>query len=79
MANPPDDLRDMDLKGLIKKLKLDDDNFDEWLKDLGLLHRGRKCPYGDHEMKLRKKDGRLKWMCRKRDHCKSQPVLRRSS
>jgi hypothetical protein len=29
MANPLDDLRDMDLKGLIKKLKLDDDNFDE--------------------------------------------------
>ena len=28
------------------------DNFDEWLKDLGLLHHDRKCPYGDHEMKL---------------------------
>ena len=63
MANPLDDLRDMDLKRLIKKLKLDDDNFDEWLKDLGLLHRDRKCPY---EMKLRKEDGRLKWMCRMR-------------
>jgi hypothetical protein len=57
MANPLDDLRDMDLKGLIKKLKLDDDNFDEWLKDLGLLHCDRKCPYGDYEMKLKKEDG----------------------
>ena len=43
----------MDLKVLIKKLKVDD-NFNEWLKDLGLLHRDRKCPYGDHEMKLRR-------------------------
>ena len=66
MANPLDNLLGMDFKGLIKKLKLDDDNLDKWLKDLNLLHRDRKCPYGDHEMKLRKEDGRLKWMCRKR-------------
>jgi hypothetical protein len=56
----------VDLKGLIKKLNLDDDNFNERLKDLGLLHPDRKCSYGDHEMKLRKEDGRFKWMCRKR-------------
>ena len=56
MANPLDNLLGMDFKGLIKKLKLDDDNFDEWLKDLNLLHRDRKCPYGDHGVSIDKSE-----------------------
>ena len=53
MANPREILKSENgfgLKELHEKLRLPDDEFEEWLKDIGLLHRAKKCPYGDHVM-----------------------------
>lgn len=33
---------------------------------MGILHRARRCPHGNHDMLLRREDGRLKWFCQKR-------------
>jgi hypothetical protein len=32
MANPLDELKDMNLKDLIEKLNLSDDDFEDWLR-----------------------------------------------
>ena len=48
MANPREILKSENgfgLKELHEKLRLPDDEFEEWLKDIGLLHRAKKCPY----------------------------------
>ena len=50
-------------KRVHEKLRLPDE-FEEWLKDIGLLHRARKCPFGAHEMIERLETGRRKWVCR---------------
>lgn len=77
MADSLDELRDMNLKDLIEKLNLPDDEFYDWFtvclflgvyffKDLGFFHRARRCPHGDYEMLLRLEYGRREWICRKR-------------
>ena len=54
------------LKELHEKLRLPDDEFEEWFKDIGLLHRAKKCSYDNHAMLERVESGRLKWLCRQK-------------
>ena len=51
------------LKVLHEKLSLNDEEFKNWLKELGLLHRAKICPFGNHAMLERRESGRLKWIC----------------
>ena len=48
------------LKEIHEKLRLPDDEFEKWFKDIGLLHRAKKMPFGDHAMLEKIKSGRLK-------------------
>ena len=54
------------LKELHEKLRLPNNEFEKWLKDIGLLHRAKNCPYGDHAMLERLESSRLKWLCHRR-------------
>ena len=48
------------IQELHEKLGLADDELEEWLKDTGLFHRAKKCPYGDHTMLEMVESGRPK-------------------
>ena len=42
-----EELQDFKLADLFAKLRLDDDEFHEWLADIGLLHGSRTCTRGN--------------------------------
>jgi hypothetical protein len=63
--NVIDELRDMNLQELYGKLQLSDEEFDDWLTSMGLLHRHQVCDFCGDPMKH--EIGRMTWVCYKRD------------
>uniref|UniRef100_A0A914DHZ7 Uncharacterized protein n=1 Tax=Acrobeloides nanus TaxID=290746 RepID=A0A914DHZ7_9BILA len=63
--NAINELRYMNLKDLYEKMRLSNQEFDDWLESMGLLHAFQVCDFcGDHM----KPDGRNRtWICHKRD------------
>lgn len=62
-----EELRNFTMKHVMAKLTLDNDEFDEWLTDLGLLHSLRICPRCGREMgQIKAKAGERygAWRCR---------------
>lgn len=63
MNNPREELRSMNLQDLYAKLQLTDNEFDDWLKQLGLLHRSQICDTCGDRMS---EDGRnRRYVCNK--------------
>ena len=62
-----EELQDFKLADLFAKLRLDDDEFHEWLADIGLLHGSRTCTdLAIHTQDIENKNGQLKEMLRRR-------------
>ena len=60
-----DELKNFTLPRLYTKLNLSDEQFKEWLTEIGLLHSRRTCICGS-DMRLEKHQTYGRWVCRKR-------------
>ena len=70
-----EELQDFKLADLFAKLRLDDDEFHEWLADIGLLHGSRTCTCGNMMKRYRAGSGSLHWRCKRAVHRPSQPSI----
>ena len=70
-----EELQNFKLADLFDKLRLDDDEFHEWLADIGLLHESRTCTCGNMMKRYRAGSGSLHWRCKRAVHRPSQPSV----
>ena len=70
-----EELQDFKLADLFAKLRLDDDEFHEWLADIGLLHGSRTCTCGNLMKRHRAGSGSIHWRCNRAMHRPSQPSI----
>ena len=63
-----EELQDFKLADLFAKLQLDDDEFHEWLADIGLLHGSRTCTCGNLIKRHRAGSGSIHWRCNRAMH-----------
>jgi transposase-like protein len=67
--NAIDNLREMNHMAMLDKLKLPDEEFEEWLESIGLLHAFQECDLCGEQMKIFQANAN--WICHK--------VIRRSA
>ena len=70
-----EELQNFKLADLFDKLRLDDDEFHEWLADIGLLHGSRTCTCGNLMKRHRAGSGSIHWRCNRAMHRPSQPSI----
>jgi hypothetical protein len=56
-----EELQDFKLDDLYDKLRLEEDEFQEWLSEIGLLHASRTCACGNPIRKNKDGRGILHW------------------
>ncbi|CAK5042125.1 unnamed protein product [Meloidogyne enterolobii] len=57
-------IKNFTLTKLYDKIKLPNDEFQQWITDLGMLHRKRTCDCGK-EMRKEKRGQNGRWICKK--------------
>src|SRR6185437_16180511 len=70
-----DELQNFKLDDLYEKLSLDDENFQDSLAEIGLLHASRTCNCGSPMKKELDGHGVLQWRCNRAMHRPSRPTL----
>uniref|UniRef100_A0A914E1S3 Uncharacterized protein n=1 Tax=Acrobeloides nanus TaxID=290746 RepID=A0A914E1S3_9BILA len=58
-----EELQDFKLDDLYDKLRLEEDEFQAWLSEIGLLHASSTCACGNPMRKNRDGHGILHWRC----------------
>ena len=59
-------LQGMRLLDLAEKMRLSDEEFDEWMVELGLLHGRQECERCGENMALEKHKDSRRWVCNRR-------------
>uniref|UniRef100_A0A914DRC1 Uncharacterized protein n=1 Tax=Acrobeloides nanus TaxID=290746 RepID=A0A914DRC1_9BILA len=70
-----EELQDFKLDDLYDKLRLEEDEFQEWLSEIGLLHASRTCACGNPMRKNRDERGILHWRCFRAVHRPAAPTI----
>src|SRR4051812_47752579 len=68
-------LQDFKLDNLFEKMRLEEDDFHDWLAEIGLLHGTRTCACGMAMKKRRDSHGNLHWSCNRALHRPFQPTI----
>ena len=69
------ELQDFNLDDLYDKLHLTDDEFDQWLASIGLLHGSMDCICGQPMHFKQRPDGKKFWVCYRAMHRPAKPRL----
>ena len=69
------ELQDFKLDDMYDKLRLEEDEFQEWLSEIGLLHASRTCACGNPMRKNRDGRGILHWRCFRAVHRPAAPTI----
>ena len=67
------ELQDFNLDDLYDKLHLTDDEFDQWLASIGLLHGSMDCICGQPMHFKQRPDGKKFWVCYRAMHRPAKP------
>ena len=70
-----EELQDFKLDDLYDKMAMEEDVFQEWLAEKGLLHASRTCTCGNKMRKMRTARSVLSWQCNRNVHRPSQPSI----
>ena len=62
-------LKNFTITRLHVKLNLSEEEFQQWLTDLKMLHKKRTCDCGS-EMRKEKRQNYGRWVCRKKSKCR---------
>ena len=69
----PLELHEMNMAEFYEKLRLQDDEFEEWMAGLGLLHSTVLCDNCHQPMKDKMHGRTRNWVC-ERGECRSEPT-----
>jgi hypothetical protein len=67
------ELQDFRLDDLYAKLRLMDEEFEDWLVSMGFLNSSMNCTCGLAMKKKRESSGRIMWSCNRALHRSDQP------
>jgi hypothetical protein len=74
----PLELHEMTLFELFEKLRLQDDEFEEWMANLGLLHSSMLCAHCHQPMQDKMDGAKRVWKCERLD-CRFGPTSQNKS